>query len=432
MRQSRGIRRALRAGAAITGAAVAVLVVAGCTAPAPEASPTSVETPVAEESPDAGGSNGDPAEIAAIQAAVEATMEENHVRAAIVRVTRGDEIVITQAWGESMAGVPATTDMHFRNGAVSIPQVATVLLQLVDEGTVTVEDRLSTWLPDVPNADRVTLGQLAQMTSGYADYVQSADFVTAFLADPFRQWEAEELYRFGTDQPLFYEPGTNWDYAHTNYVLLGLALEEITGRPLDELIRERILDPLGMTETDDPGTPEIAQPALHAYDSERREFLQVADGVRFIEDSTYWNPSWSLARGAIQTTDIADMATVIGAIGRGDLLSEESHALQIAPTLRGQTSAQDGCPTCAPQTEGYTYGYGIVLRGDWLTQNPLFHGFGGMAAYLADQDLAIAVAATYDEEAFGADTGEPAPNLAVTLFDAVAGVVAPEDPIPQR
>lgn len=425
----RRVRRTSAVGRSIRLSVLAVigaLALSGCTAAAPEPSPS------ASAAPSGAGTSGDPAEIAAIQDAVQRVIDEQHVRAAIVRVTRGDEVVLMQAWGESMSGVPATTDMHFRSGAVSIPQVSTVLLQLVDEGTVTIDDTLATWLPDVPNADRVTLGQLAQMTSGYADYVQSTEFVTAFLSDPFQQWTPEELYPFGTDQPLFYEPGTNWDYAHTNYVLLGLAIEQITGKPLAEVLRERVLDPLGMTETDDPGTPEIQQPVLHAYDSERRELLGVAAGVRFIEDSTYWNPSWSLARGAVQNTDVTDMATVMRAIGRGDLLSEESHALQIAPTLRGKTSAVDGCPTCAPMTEGYTYGYGIVLQGDWLTQNPLFHGFGGMVGYLAADDLVISVAATYEEEAFDPATGGPDGNLAVSVFTAVAAVVAPDSPLPQR
>lgn len=425
----RRVRRTSAVGRSIRLSVLAVigaLALSGCTAAAPEPSPS------ASAAPSGAGTSGDPAEIAAIQDAVQRVIDEQHVRAAIVRVTRGDEVVLMQAWGESMSGVPATTDMHFRSGAVSIPQVSTVLLQLVDEGTVTIDDTLATWLPDVPNADRVTLGQLAQMTSGYADYVQSTEFVTAFLSDPFQQWTPEELYPFGTDQPLFYEPGTNWDYAHTNYVLLGLAIEQITGKPLAEVLRERVLDPLGMTETDDPGTPEIQQPVLHAYDSERRELLGVAAGVRFIEDSTYWNPSWSLARGAVQNTDVTDMATVMRAIGRGDLLSEESHALQIAPTLRGKTSAVDGCPTCAPMTEGYTYGYGIVLQGDWLTQNPLFHGFGGMVGYLGADDLVISVAATYEEEAFDPATGGPDGNLAVSVFTAVAAVVAPDSPLPQR
>ena len=70
-----------------------------------------------------------------------------------------------------MTGVPATTDMHFRNGAVAISYMSTLLLHLVDEKKVSLDDKVSKWLPDMPHADRVTLGQLAQMTSGYIDFV---------------------------------------------------------------------------------------------------------------------------------------------------------------------------------------------------------------------------------------------------------------------
>ena len=404
------------------------LLLAGCTAPAPDSTPTSTTT----ASPGAGGVTADAAEVAAIQAAVESTMEQNHVRAAIVRVLRGDEVVLMQAWGESMAEVPATTDMHFRSGAVSIPMVSTVLLQLVDEGTVTMDDPLATWMPDVPNADKVTLGQLSQMTSGYADYVQDPTFLDDFNRNPFRQWTPEELYTFGTSQPLLFEPGTNWGYAHTNYVLLALALEKITGQSMIDLIQERIFDPLGMEQTADPGTPEILQPVLHAFDSERREYLQVAEGLPYIEDSTYWNPSWSLGPGSIQNTDITDMATVIQAIGRGDMVSAESFEKMIAPTLRGKTTKLDACPnTCFVQNEFYTYGLGIVLSGDWLLQNPQYHGFAGVTAYLPSEDITVAIAATYGDQAFDPSTGAPnSANIANPLFTAVATAVAPDASTP--
>lgn len=423
----RDSRRHAWAGAA---AMSLILLLAGCTASAPDPTPT--PTPTSTPGADAGGSTADPALVAAIEEAVETTMEERDVRAAIVRVMRGDEVVLMQAWGESVADVPATADMHFRSGAVSIPQVSTVLLQLVDEGTVALDDPLANWMPDVPNADRVTLGQLAQMTSGYADYVQDPAFLESFNQNPFRQWEPEELYAFGTAKPLLFEPGTNWGYAHTNYVLLALALEEITGQQLPDVIQERILDPLGMEQTADPGTPEILAPVLHAFDSERREYLQIPQGLPYIEDSTYWNPSWSLGPGSIQNTDVTDMATVIQSIGRGEMVSAESFERMIAPTLRGNTTALEACPnTCFVQNEFYTYGIGIVLSGDWLLQNPQYHGFAGVAAYLPSEDVTIAIAATYGDEAFDPTTGAPlSSNIANPLFTAVASVVAPDASTP--
>ena len=375
----------------------------------------------------------DPAEVAAIQEAVETTMEANNVRAAIVRVMRGDEVVLMQAWGESMAEVPATTDMHFRSGAVSIPMVSTVLLQLVDEGTVALDDKLAEWLPDVPNADKVTLGQLAQMTSGYADYVQDATFLDGLQPSTRcasgRRRSSTRSARASRSSTSQAPTGTT----RTRTTCCSrLALEKITGQSMIEAIQERIFDPLGMAQTADPGTPEILQPVLHAFDSERREYLQIAAGLPYIEDATYWNPSWSLGPGSIQNTDIADMATVIQAIGRGEIgqpgvVREDDRA----DAARQDDQAGRVPDTCFVQNEFYTYGLGIVLSGDWLLQNPQYHGFAGVAAYLPADDITIAIAATYDDDAFNPDTGVAiVSNLANPLFTAVATVVAPDASTP--
>ena len=81
-------------------------------------------------------------------------MEEAHLKAVIVRVTIDGQEIVTEALGESMTGVPATTDMHFRNGAVAISYMSTLLLQLVDERVMTLDDKLSIWLPDLPTPTR--------------------------------------------------------------------------------------------------------------------------------------------------------------------------------------------------------------------------------------------------------------------------------------
>lgn len=355
---------------------------------------------------------------------IAASAERNSARGVIAQVARGDEVLVSTGWGQSMAGVPVTAEMHFRNGAMAIPQVTTVLLQLVDEGAVALEDPLSDWLAAIPNSERVTLGQLAQMTAGYADYVTQPEFAAASDADPFRSWTPEQLVAYGTEQPLVYEPGTNWNYSHTDVVLLGLALERITGQSLSGLISERILDPLGMAETAAPGTPEIRSPVLHSYTPERRGTLGIAEGVPFTEDATFWDPSWTLARGAVQYSTAADMSTLMRAIGRGDLLSDTMHELQLAPTLRGATTAVEGCATCFAQSRAYTFGYGVVLTGDWIVQNPQFAGLSGVAGYLPERDLTIVVAATASDAGFDA-AGNPTGHPATDVFVDIAEVLAP-------
>lgn len=378
-----------------------------------------------------GGDNADP-RADAIMRIVHDTMAETHLRAAIVRVTENGDDVVTRAVGESMTGVPATADMHFRNGAVAISYVATLLLLLVEDGTVTLEDRLARWLPDIPHADRVTLGQLAQMTSGYHDYVLGNDaFQKAFYANPFRAYTTGELLDFAVHRPLLYEPGTNWSYAHTNYVLLGLALEKATGRPMADLLAEKVLGPLGLTGTRASLTAEIPEPALHSFTSERREALKIPSGTPFYEESTYWNPSWTITHGAVQTSTITDLeATAVG-IGSGRLLSPESHRRMVSTELRGRTHAQPGCPTCAAMTDAYTYGLGVVISGDWLLQNPMLAGCGSVEAYLPARKLAIAVAVTFAPEAF--DANGDYTNSAQTLFARIAAELAPDDapPVPR-
>jgi CubicO group peptidase (beta-lactamase class C family) len=375
----------------------------------------------------------DTAKAEAVMRIVTDAMAQSHLKSVIVRVTEGGEEVVTRAVGESMTGVPATTGMHFRNGAVAIWYVSVLLLRLVDQKKVSLDDKLSKWLPEVPNSDRVTLRQLAQMTSGYVDYViGNTEFEKALYEDPFRQWEPDQLLGFATSRPLLYEPGTNWNYAHTNYVLLGEALEKATGKDMPKLLAENVLQPLGLTNTANSFTPEIPAPVLHAFTSERRAALKIPTGTRFYEDSTYWNPSWTITHGAIQTTNIYDMEATAAGIGSGKLLSKQSYDAMVSTDLRGKTRALPGCTTCTVMNDVYTYGMGIVISGDWLLQNPLFAGEAGVAAYLPSKKIAIAVAVTYQPEAFD-DQGNYV-NAADALFRRIGAALAPDHapPVPPK
>jgi CubicO group peptidase (beta-lactamase class C family) len=369
----------------------------------------------------------------AVMRIVSDVVKQSHLKAAIVRVTENGSEVATLAVGDSMTGVPATPAMHFRNGAVAISYVSTLLLKLVDEKKVSLDDKLSKWLPDVPNSDRVTLRQLAQMTSGYVDYViGNTEFEKALYENPFRQWEPDQLLAYATSRPLLYEPGTNWNYAHTNYVLLGKALEAATGEDMPKLLEERVLRPLGLTNTANSFTPEIPAPVLHAFTSERRAALKIPTSTPFYEESTYWNPSWTITHGAIQTTNIYDMEASAVGIGSGKLLSKESYDTMVSTDLRGKARALPGCTTCGELNDVFTYGMGIVISGHWLLQNPLFAGEAGVAAYLPSKKIAIAVAVTYQPEAFD-DQGNYS-NAGDTLFRRIGTALAPDDapPMPPK
>ena len=349
-----------------------------------------------------------------VTAAAKRAMEKYHLKAVLAKVTRGTGEVAILAMGESMTGVPATPEMHFRNGAVAISYLGTVLLQLVDEGKVALDDTIEEWLPDAPASEKVTLRMLINCTSGYPDFVAQKSFDDAIEKDPFRAWTTEEQLSYVAGKPLLYKPGTNWSYAHTNFVRLGEALSTITGKPLDELIRERIVEPLGMKGTQSHQTAVIPEPVLHAYTKERGTY----------EDSTFWDPSWTLAKGSVMITDIHDLATSARAIATGKLVSEKSHKEQVGSSLVGLGGPTKKCPegVCAKQTSGFHYGLGTFIVGGWILQNPSFYGWGALQAYLPEKDLAIAASATLDKEAkVGLNGGQ-------MVFDEIAAELASEYP----
>jgi CubicO group peptidase (beta-lactamase class C family) len=326
------------------------------------------------------GANAATPSASDLDAIVRKSMTDNHMRAAIVEVRRNGQDVYVAAFGDSMAGVPATTDMHFRNGALAFTYMATLLLELVDQKKTTLDTKLSTYFPDYPNANAVSLRNLAQMTSGYADYVYQDEFQNALYSDPFKQWTPEELIRIGVSKPIQFAPGTNWGYSHTNYVILGRVLEKIAGLPLADVIQQFVLQPMKLHQTTASTTPEIPQPVLHSFTSERRSPLGINPGVPFTEEATYWNPSWTTVEGAVETTDIADLCTSLEAVGSGSLLSPASHAAQVASSLIGFGHTQPHCPACRTMTSQFNYGIGVINSGPWVSQTLGFAGASGAVA----------------------------------------------------
>jgi CubicO group peptidase (beta-lactamase class C family) len=347
-------------------------------------------------------------------------MDEWHLKGVIVKVTKGGRVLAEQAFGESMDGVPATTDMHFRNGAVAFAYVSNLLLQFVDEGKVSLDDTIEQWLPDLPEADKVTLKMLTNQTTGYPDYETDPKWTAAFNADPFHIFTYEERLKYAFERPMQFAPGTNWSYAHTNFMILGDILAKIGGKPLSELLQDKVLRPMGLFDTVETTTSKIPEPALHSFSSERP--------ANVYEEATYWNPQWGTPIGANETTTIDDMATTAVKIGTGALLSEESFHAMTDPNLLGFGKKETACePSCFTQFEGYNYGLGVVRSGSWVLQNPLLSGIGATEAYLPSEEIAIAVVATLKPEAFikGNYT-----NRSDYLFRAIADVVAPSDPPP--
>ncbi|MFD7612503.1 serine hydrolase domain-containing protein [Streptomyces sp. NPDC059828] len=345
----------------------------------------------------------------------ERTMRELDVNAVVLRVTKDGKEIVTRGLGQSMTGVPATPGMHFRAGSVAIVYMGITLLQLVDEKKARLDDPVSRWLPEAPHGDDITLRMLGDSTSGLHDYVTDPKFVAALEAAPFRHWTPQQLLAYPEAHPLWYEPGTDWSYSHANFVLLGAALEKISGMPLDELLRQRVMSPLGLADTRNSFTPEIQPPVLHAFTEERGPY----------EESTFWNPSWTTAPGAVITTHICDLARSAEAVGTGELLSPAAFRTQLDPGTVGLGGGTKNCPAsvCQKNTEAKHFGLGVLVLNGWILTNPSFSGYAAVQAYLPAEGLAIAVATTHGAKA-------PPENTAQTLMNRIAKALAPGHPAP--
>lgn len=204
---------------------------------------------------------------------------------------------------------------RFRIGSVTKSFVATVALQLVGEGRLSLADTVEDRLPGlVPNGQAITVRQLLNMTSGLFDYPDDPRIFAPFLqGDLAHAWAPHELVAVATSHAPLFAPGTGHAYCNTCYVLLGLIIEATSGNPLNAELRQRILEPLRLRATSLATTPRIAGPHAHGY-------MRV--GQPSLEDVTALSPSWGWAAGAIVST-ADDVARFYRALLGGRLLRPE-------------------------------------------------------------------------------------------------------------
>lgn len=159
-------------------------------------------------------------------------------------------------------GAPVTADMEFRIAQVTRPMTCDVLYAVAAEGKLTLEDSISQYVPGLAGLDAVTLGQLCDGTSGIGSY--STQLRSLWASNPTREWDPRELASYGVGQPREADPGVAFRDSDAGYVLLGLALERVTGLSASELIAQYVTDPLDLTATRLPGDAAAAPAASGA------------------------------------------------------------------------------------------------------------------------------------------------------------------------
>lgn len=296
---------------------------------------------------------------------------------------------------------PAPAGGRFRAGSITKTFVATVVLQLVGEGRLRLEDTLERWLPGaVPNGARITVRHLLQHTSGVFNYTDVLfGSIEDVLAARYRTFRPAELVALAAARPPVFEPGTSWEYSNTNYILLGMIVRRVTGRPYATEVARRILRPLRLSGTELPGTDiAIHGPHAHGYEPIER------DGEVVPVDFTEINPSMAHSAGELIATT-ADLNRFYRCLLSGRLLR------------RAQLAEMLGSPAGE-------LNYGLGIYQDQLPGGPTLWGHtGGIFGYqsysFSTPDAATQL--TVSVNPWLGDYGPALLSLALTAF----GVTAP-------
>jgi D-alanyl-D-alanine carboxypeptidase len=233
---------------------------------------------------------------------------------------------------------------RFRVGSVTKTFVATAVLQLAGEGRLSLDDSVERWLPgEVPNGAAISVRQLLNMTSGIYDYLNDGDdsVLRRELADPNVRWAPADLVAIATAHAPRFAPGTSWSYSNTGYIVLGQIAEKAAGRPIADVLRDRIFAPAGLRATSFETGPQIAGRHAHGYD--------VLGGKR-VRDVSVLDQTWAWTAGAI-VSNADDLARFYRALLAGRLLRPD-----LLRTMKTTVPMGGGAP------RGYGYGAGIYTQ----------------------------------------------------------------------
>jgi D-alanyl-D-alanine carboxypeptidase len=237
---------------------------------------------------------------------------------------------------------------------------ATVILQLVDQGKLRLDDPVSKYQPEVPNGAHITIGELLNMTSGLFTVDDDLGFVHTWQAEPGKVWNPQEELAIAFKHPPYFAPGKGVHYSNTNYILLGLIIEQLTHQPVEEAFQQRIFTPLGMNGSSLPPNTSAAIPDPHPQGYMFGTLLDLVEGPK--------------ANAAIST--LHDLKIWAKVLATGKLLSAVAHQEQLSFT---------------PESLG-VYGMGITNSGGgFLGHNGAVPGFQSWMGYQPQTGATIVV-----------------------------------------
>jgi D-alanyl-D-alanine carboxypeptidase len=371
---------------------------------------------------------GEPAYVPAMMRAMTQAMKDNAVPGLVilVRSPKGNwETVLGTA--EIGTNKPWSLDDHFRIGSNTKTMTGTVILQLAQEGKLALTDPVAKYVPGVPNGDKITIANLAEMRSGLFSYTADAKFNRTLDEEPKKAWTPAELLRIAFSHPVNAAPDTEFEYSNTNTVLLGLIIEKVTGMSASEALRKRIFEPLGLKQTSLPLPTEWALPNPHPQGYQFLTNAETIDNYAVPKDKlaaalagtfkplnyTDASPSWAWTAGGATST-AGELATYVKALVGGGLLDARMQKIRL--------------DSIRPITSGAGYGLGIAQFGPMYGHDGQLPGFSSFMAYDPNTRTTLIIGANLSAEpTHGANAATELAKAAMGVLYGPA-VAAPGDP----
>jgi D-alanyl-D-alanine carboxypeptidase len=333
-------------------------------------------------------------------------LEQTGVPSASIAVVQHGRLVYTQAYGSARlaangdAAVPATPAMRYSIGSISKQFTAAAILMLQEQRKLSIDDPVGKYVPGLTRGNGVTIREILSHTSGYQDYWPEDYLMTPML----KPESAQQILDTWAKKPLDFEPGTEWQYSNTNYVIAGRIVEVVSGEPLFDFLTQHIFRPLGMTSVWNSDQDNLTQADATAYYRHALGPLIVAPKE---------GRGWMFAAGELAMT-AHDLALWDESLVARSLLRPESYAEMFA-----EVKLRNG--------KGTRYGLGVDVR-ERDGRRSIEHT-GEVSGFVADNVVLID-----DGAAMAVLTNQDAVGAASTIADLALPAIAnfPLNPAEQQ
>jgi len=321
----------------------------------------------------------DPALKSRIDRIAAQVLEQTGVPSASVAIVQHGKLAYTHAYGQSRLDppTPATPGMRYSIGSISKQFTAAAILLLQQDGRLSIDDAVGKYVPGLTRGSEVTIRQILSHTSGYQDYWPEDYVMTPML----HAESAQQILDTWGKKAMDFEPGTQWQYSNTNFVIAGQIVENITGHPLMDLLTERVFRPLGMKSVWNSDEARLTQADATAYYRHGLGPLRVAPKE---------GRGWMFAAGELAMT-AHDLALWDESLIAQSVLKPESYKEMFT-----EVKLKDG--------KGTRYGLGVEVE-DRNGHRSIEHG-GEVSGFVSDNEVlvddGVAVVVLTNQDAIGA------------------------------